>query len=202
MARYARRGHCRARSFLYRVQARRDSSNSASQPRIKRAGQLQALRANGECCGGSWPSAMLLAPPAAPAAARAACAPSRRRRACVCAASTADAAAAGLLPADPSSHFPPLQLGALRLRSAAILSPMESVSDVGFRQLCFAQGAAFTWCAQPPHLALMHGLSERACARQDRDGARERRGAQQRLVAGHDRHIRRRHAHRCVSTHM
>jgi hypothetical protein len=54
----------------------------------------------------------------------------------------ADAAAA----AEPAAAFPPLRLGSLVLRSAAILSPMESVSDVAFRKLCYDQGAALTWC--------------------------------------------------------
>ena len=38
-----------------------------------------------------------------------------------------------------------LQLGSLKLSSKAILSPMESVSDVGFRSLCFKLGASLTW---------------------------------------------------------
>lgn len=35
--------------------------------------------------------------------------------------------------------------GSLDLTSAFVLSPMEGVSDVGFRALCFAQGASLTW---------------------------------------------------------
>src|SRR5687767_87367 len=35
--------------------------------------------------------------------------------------------------------------GSLELTSAFVLSPMEGVSDVGFRALCFAQGASLTW---------------------------------------------------------
>ena len=73
----------------------------------------------------------------------AACAPRRRcRRSCHGASVTASAAP----PADVAALFPPLKLGSLRLQSAAILSPMESVSDVAYRQLCYANGAAFTWC--------------------------------------------------------
>ncbi len=39
----------------------------------------------------------------------------------------------------------PLALGTLSLQSKYILSPMEEVSDVGFRRLCYAQGAGLTW---------------------------------------------------------
>lgn len=35
--------------------------------------------------------------------------------------------------------------GSLDLAGAFVLSPMEGVSDVGFRALCFAQGASLTW---------------------------------------------------------
>lgn len=38
-----------------------------------------------------------------------------------------------------------LRLGGLTLSSPFLLSPMESVSDAGFRRLCFGQGAAFTF---------------------------------------------------------
>jgi tRNA-dihydrouridine synthase B len=38
-----------------------------------------------------------------------------------------------------------LRLGALTLSSPFILSPMESVSDVAFRRLCWEQGASYTW---------------------------------------------------------
>lgn len=38
-----------------------------------------------------------------------------------------------------------LALGSLRLKSRAMLSPLESVSDVGFRKICFDLGGAFTW---------------------------------------------------------
>ena len=55
--------------------------------------------------------------------------------------------AAGAAATEPALAFPPLRLGSLLLPTAAILSPMESVSDVGFRRLCYEQGAAFTWCA-------------------------------------------------------
>lgn len=37
------------------------------------------------------------------------------------------------------------QTGGLELASPFVLSPMEGVSDVGFRALCFAQGAGITW---------------------------------------------------------
>ena len=35
--------------------------------------------------------------------------------------------------------------GALEMQSAFLLAPMEAVSDVGFRALCFKNGAGFTW---------------------------------------------------------
>ena len=38
-----------------------------------------------------------------------------------------------------------LQLGSLQLKSRAMLSPLESVSDIGFRRLCYEQGSCFTW---------------------------------------------------------
>ena len=38
-----------------------------------------------------------------------------------------------------------LTLGSLQLKSRAMLSPLESVSDVGFRKICFDLGSAFTW---------------------------------------------------------
>jgi tRNA-dihydrouridine synthase len=51
-----------------------------------------------------------------------------------------------------------LRLGSLELRSAAILSPMESVSDVGFRRVCHSHcGAAFTWTEMVRASALSRG---------------------------------------------
>ena len=38
-----------------------------------------------------------------------------------------------------------LTLGSLKLQSDVVLAPLERVSDVGFRRLCFAQGAGLTW---------------------------------------------------------
>jgi len=38
-----------------------------------------------------------------------------------------------------------LTLGSLVLKSRILLSPLEGVSDVGFRSLCFDNGAALTW---------------------------------------------------------
>lgn len=38
-----------------------------------------------------------------------------------------------------------MKLGSLLLKSRAILSPLESVSDVGFRSLCAELGAGLTW---------------------------------------------------------
>ena len=38
-----------------------------------------------------------------------------------------------------------LMIGSLQLKSRAILSPLESVSDVGFRKICFSLGSSFTW---------------------------------------------------------
>ena len=37
------------------------------------------------------------------------------------------------------------QIGSLILKGRALLSPLEAVSDVGFRQLCHSQGAALTF---------------------------------------------------------
>jgi tRNA-dihydrouridine synthase B len=36
-------------------------------------------------------------------------------------------------------------IGTLHLQSKYLLAPMEGVSDVGFRRLCYAQGAGITW---------------------------------------------------------
>lgn len=38
-----------------------------------------------------------------------------------------------------------LVIGSLKLNSFAILSPLEGVSDVGFRALCAGNGAGITW---------------------------------------------------------
>ena len=38
-----------------------------------------------------------------------------------------------------------LKLGSLQLKSRAMLAPLESVSDVGFRKICFDLGSSFTW---------------------------------------------------------
>lgn len=38
-----------------------------------------------------------------------------------------------------------LSLGSLQLKGRAMLSPLESVSDVGFRKICFDLGSSFTW---------------------------------------------------------
>ena len=38
-----------------------------------------------------------------------------------------------------------MNLGGLKLASNVILSPLERVSDVGFRRLCFQNGAGLTW---------------------------------------------------------
>ena len=38
-----------------------------------------------------------------------------------------------------------LLLGRLQLQSTALLSPLEGVSDCGFRSLCASLGAALTW---------------------------------------------------------
>lgn len=38
-----------------------------------------------------------------------------------------------------------LHIGSLRLPSSVILSPLERISDVGFRRLCWDQGAGLTW---------------------------------------------------------
>ena len=38
-----------------------------------------------------------------------------------------------------------LTIGTLALKSPFLLAPMEEVSDVGFRQLCFRLGAGITW---------------------------------------------------------
>ena len=36
-------------------------------------------------------------------------------------------------------------IGDLRLKSRVILSPLERISDVGFRRLCYERGAGLTW---------------------------------------------------------
>jgi tRNA-dihydrouridine synthase B len=38
-----------------------------------------------------------------------------------------------------------MRIGGLDLQSRFVLSPMEEVSDVGFRHLCYKQGAGITW---------------------------------------------------------
>ena len=38
-----------------------------------------------------------------------------------------------------------LRLGELQLKSDVLLAPLERVSNVGFRRLCFRHGAALTW---------------------------------------------------------
>jgi tRNA-dihydrouridine synthase len=38
-----------------------------------------------------------------------------------------------------------LKIGSLELQSNVLLSPMEGVSDVGFRDLCYRNGAGITW---------------------------------------------------------
>jgi tRNA-dihydrouridine synthase B len=38
-----------------------------------------------------------------------------------------------------------MKIGKLQLQSNLLLSPMEGVSDAGFRRLCFNNGAAITW---------------------------------------------------------
>ena len=40
---------------------------------------------------------------------------------------------------------PCLRIGSLLLQGRALLSPLESVSDVGFRHICHKLGAAFTF---------------------------------------------------------
>jgi len=46
----------------------------------------------------------------------------------------------------PATAIPAtLQLGGLTLQSPFLLAPLEGVSDVGFRRLCFEQGAGITW---------------------------------------------------------
>ena len=49
------------------------------------------------------------------------------------------------------------RLGQLNLRNHFILSPLESVSDVGFRKLCFRNGAAFTWTEMVRSQAISRG---------------------------------------------
>ena len=44
-----------------------------------------------------------------------------------------------------SSRATQLTIGSLQLPSAVILSPLERISDIGFRRLCWEQGAGFTW---------------------------------------------------------
>lgn len=47
--------------------------------------------------------------------------------------------------ANPNSGPRPLRVGTLQLRSDVILAPLERVTDVGFRRLCFQNGAGLTW---------------------------------------------------------
>ena len=44
-----------------------------------------------------------------------------------------------------SSSSSALRLGDLQLKSDVLLAPLERVSDVGFRRLCFRHGAGLTW---------------------------------------------------------
>ena len=46
---------------------------------------------------------------------------------------------------ESSQQQPLFQLGSLSLSSNVILSPLERVSDVGFRHMCYQNGAALTW---------------------------------------------------------
>jgi len=46
---------------------------------------------------------------------------------------------------DRSPVATPLRLGSLTLGSRVTLAPLERVSDAGFRELCFRNGAGFTW---------------------------------------------------------
>jgi len=50
-----------------------------------------------------------------------------------------------------------LKVGQLVLRNKFILSPLESVSDVGFRQLCYNNGAALTWTEMIRSQAISRG---------------------------------------------
>ncbi|CAM9282173.1 unnamed protein product [Ectocarpus fasciculatus] len=50
-----------------------------------------------------------------------------------------------------------MKLGSLVLKSRAILSPLESVSDVGFRSLCGELGAGITWTEMIRAQALAKG---------------------------------------------
>lgn len=47
--------------------------------------------------------------------------------------------------ASPLPALPLLTIGELQLKSRVLLSPLERISDVGFRRLCFGLGAALTW---------------------------------------------------------
>jgi tRNA-dihydrouridine synthase B len=38
-----------------------------------------------------------------------------------------------------------MKIGSLQLQSNVLLSPLEGVSDIGFRQLCYQNGAGITW---------------------------------------------------------
>lgn len=62
-------------------------------------------------------------------------------------------------PVAAPAAFPPLRLGSLNLQSAALLSPLEAVSCVGFRELCFQHGAGIVWPEMLRAAALARGNS-------------------------------------------
>lgn len=63
----------------------------------------------------------------------------------------------------------PFQLGGLSLQSNMILSPLERISDVGFRRLCHQQGAALTWTEMVYCSELLLGSAENNSARRRQD---------------------------------
>jgi len=50
-----------------------------------------------------------------------------------------------------------LTLGPLRLKNRYLLAPMEAVSDVGFRRLCFSLGASMTFTEMVRGAAFVRG---------------------------------------------
>jgi len=53
----------------------------------------------------------------------------------------------------------PLKLGSMVLQSRALLAPLERVSDVGFRSLCYRLGAAFTWTEMVRASSIAKGIN-------------------------------------------
>jgi tRNA-dihydrouridine synthase B len=66
---------------------------------------------------------------------------------------------AGFLNGRRFSGVMTLSLGPLRLRNPYLLAPMEGVSDIGFRKLCFSLGASLTFTEMVRGAAFVRGNS-------------------------------------------